>query len=137
MATIKATATWMNNFRSIIDNSRDHTVTCDLPKPTGNDAGPTALELAIMSLAGCAATTFIEVCEQSKIKLTKLEVVAEAERQPDSPKLKSVTIKAKASAKARKKLLEAAWRRTEANCPALFIFKEAIPLEAKFEPTTE
>jgi uncharacterized OsmC-like protein len=127
----------MANFRLIIDNSRDHILKCDLPKPKGDDTGSTALELAIMSLAGCAATTFLEVCEQSKIKLTKLEVVAEAERQLGSPKLKNVTIKAKVSAKARKELLEAAWRRTEANCPVLFIFKEAIPLEAKFEPTTE
>jgi hypothetical protein len=41
------------------------------------------------------------------------------------------------SSKARKELLEAAWRRTEANCPVLFIFKEPIQVKVEFEGKTE
>jgi hypothetical protein len=43
----------------------------------------------------------------------------------------------KVSADARKQLLEAAWRRTEAKCPVLSIFKDPIPLKAMLETTTE
>jgi uncharacterized OsmC-like protein len=138
MPIIKATAKWIENVRTIVDNSRTHTVVCDLPTAKGgDDTGPTALELAIMAIADCAATIFADVCKQSKIELTKLEVVAEAEKLPDSPKLKGVNIKVKVSANARKQLLEAAWRRTEANCPVVSIFQEAIPIKATLEAITE
>ena len=136
MPVIKATAKWIENVRTIVDNSRTHTIVCDLPAMKGgDDTGPTALELAIMSIADCAATIFADVCKQSKIEISKLEVVAEADKPEDSPKLKGVTLRVKVSAKARKQLIEAAWRRTEANCPVLAIFSEAVPLKAELETT--
>jgi uncharacterized OsmC-like protein len=134
MPKIKATAKWIDNVRSVVDNSRTHSVVCDLSTPNGgNDTGPTALELAVMALADCAVTIFADVCKQSKIEITKVEAVAEAEKSPDSPILIGVTVKTKVYANARKELLEGAWRRTEANCPVLSIFKEPIPLKVEFE----
>jgi putative redox protein len=138
MPKYKATAKWVENIRSIVDNSRKHSVVCDLPASSGgDDTGPTALELAIMALADCALTTFADVCKQSKIELGKIEVVAEAEKPSESAKLSGVTIRTKVYAKARKELLEAAWRRTEANCPVLSIFKEPIPLRVEFESVSK
>jgi len=134
MSRIKATAKWIENVRSLVDNSRTHSVVCDLSTPAGgSDTGPTALELALMALADCAVTIFADVCRQSKIEVTKVEAVAEAEKSPDSPILTGVTVKTKVWAAARKELLEGAWRRTEANCPVLSIFKEPIPLKVEFE----
>jgi uncharacterized OsmC-like protein len=134
MPKIKATAKWIENVRSVTDNSRTHSVVCDLSTPAGGtDTGPTALELAVMALADCAVTIFADVCKQSKIELIKVEAVAEAEKSPDSPVLIGVTVKTKVFATARKELLEGAWRRTEANCPVLSIFKEPIPLKVEFE----
>jgi uncharacterized OsmC-like protein len=89
-----------------------------------------------MGLADCAATIFADVAKQSKIEITRLEVVAEAEKPPDSPLLKGVKLKVHVSAKARKQLIEAIWRRTEANCPVVAIFKEPIPIEVELETTT-
>jgi uncharacterized OsmC-like protein len=86
-----------------------------------------------MALADCAVTIFADVCKQSKIEIIKVEAVAEAEKSPDSPILTGVTVKTKVCAAARKELLEGAWRRTEANCPVLSIFKEPIPLKVEFE----
>lgn len=130
----KTTAKWIENVRSEVDNSRTHKVVCDLSIPAGgSDKGPSALELALMALADCAVTIFADVCKQSKIELTELETVVEAEKPADSPILNAVTIKTKVSANARKELLEGAWRRTEANCPVLSIFKEPIPLKVEFE----
>jgi uncharacterized OsmC-like protein len=138
MPKYKATAKWIENVRSVVDNSRTHSVICDLSVPSGgNDTGPTALELAIMALADCAVTIFADVCKQSKIELIKVEAVVEAEKPADSPILSGATIKTKVSAKARKELLESAWRRTEAGCPVLSIFKEPIPLKVEFEVTPE
>ena len=134
MPKYKTTAKWLENVRSEVDNSRGHKVICDLSIPSGgSDKGPSALELALMALADCAVTIFADVCKQSKIELIKLETVVEAEKPANSPILSAVTIKTKVSANARKELLQAAWRRTEANCPVLSIFKEPIPLKVEFE----
>ena len=137
MAKITAKAMLIENVRTIVDNSRVHSVVCDLPTAQGGqDSGPTALELAVMGLADCAATIFADVAKRSNIEVEKLEVVAEAEKPGDSPVLKGVKLKVHVSAKARKRLLEAVWRRTEANCPVVAIFREQIPVEVEFETTT-
>jgi uncharacterized OsmC-like protein len=130
----KAKAKWTENVRSIVDNSRTHSVVCDLTIPEGgDDSGPTALELALMALADCGVTIFANTCKKSNIEVSKVEVEVEAEKSPESPVVSSVTMKVVASAKARKELLEAAWRRTEANCPVLSIFKEPIQVKVEFE----
>jgi uncharacterized OsmC-like protein len=138
MPRYKATAKWINNVCSVVDNSRTHSVVCDLSTTAGGaDTGPIAVKLAIMALADCAVTIFADVFKNSNIELVKVESVTEAEKPAGSPKLISATIRTTVSAKARKELLEAAWRRTEANCPVFSIFKEPIPLKVEFEVIPE
>ena len=130
----KAKAKWIENVRSITDNSRTHSLVCDLTVPEGgNDSGATALELALMALADCGVTIFADTCKKSNIEVSKVEVEVEAEKTPGDPIVTGVIMKVVASAKARKELLEAAWRRTEANCPVLSIFKEPIQVKVEFE----
>ena len=78
-----------------------------------------------------------DVAKNSKITLIKAEAIAEAEKSPDSPRLTGVKLRVSVSGKARKKLLEALWRRTEANCPVVYIFKESIPINVQLEVTPE
>jgi uncharacterized OsmC-like protein len=133
-----AKAKWIGNVRTVVDNSRTHSVVCDLTLAEGgDDSGPTALELALMSLADCGATIFADVCKKSNIEISKVDAVVEAEKSPDSPVITGVTMKVTVSAKARKELLEGAWRRTEAKCPVLFIFKDPIPVKVEFETKQE
>ncbi len=138
MAKIKATAKWVENVCSIADDSRGHNVVLDLGTASGGtNKGPSALELAIMSLADCAVTIFADVCKQSNVEISKMEVVAEAEKPADSPKLTGVNLKVTVASKARKQKLDAVWRRTEANCPVLFIFQEKIPVNIEVETISE
>jgi uncharacterized OsmC-like protein len=138
MPKIKAQAKLVENVRSVVDNARTHSVVCDLSTSAGGaDSGPTALELSLMALADCGVTIFADVCKKSNIEPSKVEVVVEADKSPDSPVISGVTMKVNVSSKARKELLDAAWRRTEANCPVLFIFKETIPVKVEFEGKTE
>jgi uncharacterized OsmC-like protein len=138
MPKFKTKAKWIENVRSIVDNQRTHSVVCDLSVPAGGtDSGPTANELALMALADCGVTIFADVCKKSDIELGKVEVTVEAEKSPDSPVLTGVTMKVFVSAKARKELLEAAWRRTEDNCPVICIFKDPIPVKVEFEAKSE
>ncbi len=138
MPKFKTKAKWIDNVRSVVDNQRTHSIVCDLSVPAGGtDSGPTANELALMALADCGVTIFADVCKKSNIELGKVEVTVEAEKSPDSPVVTGVTMKVCVSAKARKELLEAAWRRTEANCPVVSIFKEPIPVKIEFEAKSE
>ena len=91
----------------------------------------------MMALADCGVTIFADVCKKSSIEPGKVEVTVEAEKSPDSPIITGVTMKVNVSSKARKELLDATWRRTEANCPVLFIFKEPIPVKVEFEAKPE
>jgi len=137
MVTIKATAKWIGNVRSVVDNSRTHSIVCDLPKAQGgDDTGPTALELAVMALADCALTIYSNVAKNSNIELTSLEVIAEAEKAPDAPKITGVTLKVNVSGKAREELLETMWRRIEANCPVVAIFRDPIPVKVELNTET-
>jgi uncharacterized OsmC-like protein len=134
MPKIRAKAKWVENVRSVVDNQRTHSVVCDLSTPAGGgDTGPTAVELAMMALADCAVTIFADVCKKSNVELRNVEVDVEAEKTPESPLVTGVTMKVIASAKASKELLEGAWRRTEANCPVISIFKEPIQVRIEFE----
>jgi len=138
MPKIKATAKLIENVRTIADNARTHSIVLDLGTGKGgDDTGPTALELALMALADCAVTICADVAKNSKITLTKVEAIAETEKSPDSPKLTSVNMKVHVSGKARKQLLEALWRRTEANCPVVSIFKEPVQLNVELKTTSE
>jgi uncharacterized OsmC-like protein len=138
MPRVKAKATWIENVRTKVDNQRNHTVICDLSTAAGGtDCGPTALELSLMALADCGATIFADVCKKSNIKLNSVEVTAEADKSPESPIISGVTLKVSVSSSARKELLEAAWRRTEANCPVLYIFKEPTDVKVEFGAQTE
>jgi len=136
MVIIKVTAKWVENVCSVAANSRCNKVVMDLGTASGgNNKGPSALEAAIMSLADCAITIFANVCKQSNVELSKMEV--EAEKPAGSPIISGVTMKVKLAAKARKQKLEAIWRRTEANCPVVFIFQENIPINIEVETMSE
>ena len=89
-----------------------------------------------MSLAGCAVTIYADVAKKSEVALSRLEVNAEAEKSVDSPKLVGVNMKVYVEGKARKEVLEAIWRRTDASCPVLFIFKEPISVKTELETKT-
>ena len=138
MPKIKVNAKWVQNVQSIADNSRGHSMVLDLGTAKGGDnTGPSALELAIMSLADCAVTIFADVCKQSNVEISKMDVVAEADKPADSPRLTSVNLKITVVSKARKQKLDAVWRRTEANCPVVSIFQDNIPIKIEFETIAE
>jgi putative redox protein len=138
MAKLTAKAKLLENTRLVTENNRGHSVICDLSEAAGGrNAGPSPLELALMSLAGCGVIIFADVCKNSKIDPGKVEIDVEAQKSGDSPVISNVSMKVNVTSKTRKALLEAAWRRTEANCPVLFIFKENIPVKVEFEAKQE
>ena len=138
LTKINVSAKWVENVQSIAECARGHKVVLDLGAASGGDnKGPSALELAIMSLADCAVTIFADVCKKSNVEIGNMEVTAEAEKPEGSPIISGVNMKVKIAAKARKQKIDAMWRRTEANCPVVYIFKENIPINIEVETTEE
>ena len=78
---MKTISIWITKFRSVLDNGRKHSVVVYLPpENNGDDMGPTALELTLMSLAGCITTIFAVVAEKRKLKYEALRLDLEAEK---------------------------------------------------------
>ncbi len=132
MAKLKGNAKLLENVRLETDNGRGHKVICDLSEAAGGtNAGPTPLELAVMALGGCGVIIYADVCKNSKIDPGKIEINVEAEKTGNSNTLSGVTMKVNIDSPARKGLVEAAWRRTEANCPVMYVYKEAVPVKVE------
>ena len=137
MAKLKGNAKLLENVRLVTDNGRGHSVICDLSEASGGtNAGPTPLELALMALAGCGVIIYADVCKNSRIDPGNINISVEAEKTANSPTLSGVSMKVNIASKARKALVEAAWRRTEAGCPVLFVFKESVPVKVEVEVKT-
>ncbi len=134
---VKGKAKLIENTKLVTENGRGHSVTCDLPEAQGGtNTGPTPLELAMMALAGCGVVIYAEVCKNSKIDPGQIEVEVEAQKTPGSPVISDVKMKVDITSKVRKGLVEAAWRRTEASCPVVFVFKEQIPVKVDVDIKT-
>jgi uncharacterized OsmC-like protein len=137
MAILKGNAKLLEKVCLVTDNGRGHSVICDLSEDSGGtNAGPSPLELALMALAGCGVIIYADVCRRSKIDPGKIAIGVETEKSSGSLTLKGVTMKVNIESKVRKALVEAAWRRTEASCPVLFIYKESVPVKVDLEIKT-
>jgi uncharacterized OsmC-like protein len=138
MTKVIGNAKLLENVRLVTDNGRGHSVVCDLSEAGGGtNVGPSPLELALMALAGCGVIIYADVCKNSKIDPGNIEVAVEAEKTPSSPTISSVTMKVNINSKTRKPLVEAAWRRTEAGCPVLFVYKESVPVKVEVAITAQ
>lgn len=138
MAKVTGKAKLLENTRLVTENGRGHSVICDLPESSGGgNAGPTPLELALMALAGCGVVIYADVCKNSKIDSGKIEVAVEAAKSEKSPTLSEVTMKVNIKSKVRRALVEAAWRRTEASCPVIYVYKEPVPVKVEVDIKTE
>jgi len=127
----------VENFRSIVDNTRGHSVVLDLP-PTlgGEDTGPTALELAVMGLAGCIVTIFSVVAKKMRVQIDELEVIVDAEKPSDAKTITEIKTVINVKTPESKVKIEKIWARTHEICPVGIIFEKAgLKLEPEINVT--
>lgn len=132
---MKSKAVLVDGFWIVVDNGRTHSVTLDLPTSQGGtDKGPTALELAVMGLAGCIVTILKLTCDKMNIPVEKLEAVVNAEKPKEALTVVKASITAQIKANASEALIRRAWEITLRNCPVGILFREAgVELEEKLE----
>lgn len=125
MTVIHSKAKLIEGFRIAVDDGRVHSVCVDLPPDMGTDRGPTALELGVMSFAGCVATIFVLMAKKTRVKISDLEITMKAEK-PEGAKTVTkadyeVIVKSSESEDKLKRVFEL----TRANCPVGLLFERA------------
>ncbi|RLE71210.1 MAG: hypothetical protein DRJ37_05430 [Thermoprotei archaeon] len=132
---MKSKAVLIDGFWIAVDNGRNHSITLDLPTSQGGtDKGPTALELAVMGLAGCIVTILKLTCDKMRIPVEKLEAVVDAEKPKEALTVTKASIIAKIKTSADEALVKRAWKITLKNCPVGILFKQAgVEIEENLE----
>jgi len=126
LEALKARAKWVEGYRSILDNGRGHSVVVDLPQSLGGrDTGATALELAVMSLAGCISTIFILVAGKMRVKVHSLEVEVDAEKPGGEPTVAEAKVTIRVKTDEPREKVEKVLKHTLANCPVGLLFEKS------------
>ncbi len=120
-----ANAKLVKDLRIAVDNGRTHSVCLDLPPELGTDMGPTALELGVMSYAGCFATIFALMAKKMRVQLKDLEVKTEAIKSDEAGTVTEASFNITVRAEATKERIQRIFNLTLENCPVGKLFEKA------------
>lgn len=121
---MKSTAKWTGKYRSVVDNGRQHELIIDLPQIQGGDnAGPTALELAIMGFSGCISTVYKILSNKMRLAVDGLEVEIDAIKGMETISKMQVDVKIRSEEDPAK--LQNCLDKTLENCPVSVLFDRA------------
>jgi uncharacterized OsmC-like protein len=125
LAKLYGNAKLVKDFRIDVDDGRSHAVCLDLPYGDGTDLGPSALELALMSYAGCYATIFALTAKKSRVAIKDLEVKAEGIKSEEVGTITEVCLDIAVRTDAPEDRVKRIHGLTVKNCPVGLIFDKA------------
>lgn len=125
MTKLHAKAKLIENFRIDVDDQRNHAVALDLEPPDGTDMGPSALELCLMSFAGCYATIFVLTANKMRFKLKNLEVKVDAVKSEEAGTITEANVHVLIDSDLSKDRLQRAHEVTLKTCPVGILFERA------------
>jgi putative redox protein len=130
---MQARGTWKGGYETLLEDDHAHSVTVDLPiDEGGRSAGPSALDLSLLSLAGCVSTIFALVAHKRRLEYQGLSVALEAERPEHAPTITKVHGTVRIRTRAPPSEVDTALRLTVKTCPVGVIFERAgIPVEIR------
>lgn len=128
---MQALGTWKHGYETLLEDDHAHAVVVDLPVDEGGrSAGPSALELSVLALAGCITTTFVLVARKRRLAFQGMSVALEAERPSGAPTITRVRGTLRLRTRADSSEVESALRQTLKTCPVGVIFERAnIPVD--------
>jgi uncharacterized OsmC-like protein len=115
----------VKGFRIDVDDGRSHAICLDLPYGDGTDLGPSPLELALMSYAGCYATIFILTAQKSRLETKDLEVKIEGIEPEEERTITEVSFDVLVKTNAPEDRVQRIHTLTLKNCPVGIIFDRA------------
>ncbi|MBS7659778.1 MAG: OsmC family protein [Candidatus Bathyarchaeia archaeon] len=122
---LRSWAKLVKDFKIVIDNGRFHSVCVDLPPELGTDKGPTALELCVMSYAGCFATIFALMAKKTRVAIKDLEVEVEAIKSDDVGTITEANLNIIVKTDASEETVQRLFKLTVDNCPVGKLFERA------------
>ncbi|MGQ9506819.1 MAG: OsmC family protein [Candidatus Bathycorpusculaceae bacterium] len=122
---LHANAKLVKDLRIAVDDGRAHSICLDLPPELGSDMGPTALECAVMSYAGCFATIFALTAKKMRVPLRDLEVKLEAVKSDEAGTITEANFDIQVKAKASEDRIQRIFKLTLENCPVGKLFEKA------------
>lgn len=125
VSKLHANACLVKGYRIDVDDGRAHAICLDLEPNLGTDLGPSALELALMSLAGCYATIFKRTTDKMRLAIDSLEVKAEGTKSESAGTITETRLDIMVRTKAPKDRVEKAHELTLKSCPVGKIFDHA------------
>lgn len=124
---MKANASIKNgSYVSVLDDGNEHEVRTDLSKSEGGgETAASALELCVMSFAGCITTLWAIVASKSKVEYSDFYVEMEAEKSKETGTIGTVTAHARVTSEASEEKLQRAFEKAMKICPVGVLFKNA------------
>ncbi|MFA6951031.1 MAG: OsmC family protein [Lentimicrobiaceae bacterium] len=123
---MKSNSLWTKNFQSVVDNGRNQSIVIDLPEAKGgNNSGPTALEMCVMSFSGCVGTIFALVAKKMRLTYEKMEIDVDAQQNNDAPTITDIHFVLTIQTKDDKLKIEKCLEHTLNTCPVGVLFKQA------------
>lgn len=128
---MQAIGTWKGGFETSLEDGRAHSVIIDLPVDEGGrSVGTSALELCVLSLAGCISTIFAIIARKRRLAFQGMSVALEAERPNGAPTIARVRGTLRVRTKADPSEVDPVFRLTLQTCPVGVIFARAqIPVD--------
>ena len=124
---------WKGGYATQLEDGRSHSVVVDLPADEGGGStGTSALELCLLSLAGCITTIFMLVARKRRLEVQGLNVALEGERPRGAPTIVGVRGTLRVRTRADPEEVETALRLTLRTCPVGVLFDRAkIPVDVQ------
>ncbi len=122
---VNSKAKLIEEFRIAVDDGRAHSVVLDLPPEIGTDRGPTALELGVMSFAGCIATIFALMAKKTRVQISDIEIEMKAEKPEEARTVTMAGYKITVTSGESEEKLKRVFELTKANCPVGLLFERA------------
>ena len=122
---LHSTAKLVKDLRIAVDDGRAHCVCLDLPPELGTDRGPSALELGVMSYAGCISQIFVLTAKKMRIPLKELEVEEEAVKSDETGTITEASFNILVKADASEDRIQRIFKLTLENCPIGKLFEKA------------
>jgi len=83
---MKSTLKWKGNY-TLETQTRNHTLTLDLPDHGGKNLGPTPKEILLPAIMGCTALDVISWIQKYKIEIESFQMESEAGTRQTHPKV--------------------------------------------------
>jgi putative redox protein len=125
LAKLYAKAKLVENYRIDVDDQRKHTIALDLSPPDGTDMGPSALDLCLMSFAGCYAAIFMLTANKMRFKVRNLEVKVDAVKSEEAGTITKAEVDILVDSEMREDRLKRAHELTVKGCPVGLLFEKA------------